>query len=106
MGFTTVSRTVSRKCTVFQAVHATVSEKTAAFTATQAVTAQCLENAIWEEADYLAVCRMSWAVKMPLSTPGPPRFNVAAVGAPNWEEVNRFERNICRKCDFNFSNQH
>ena len=90
----------------FQAVHATVSEKTAAFTATQAVTAQCLENAIWEEADYLAVCRMSWAVKMPLSTPATPRFNVAAAGAPNWEEVSRFERETVRRCDFNFSNQH
>ena len=65
MGFTTVSGTVSGKCTGFQAVHATVSEKTAALTATQAVSALCLENAIWEEVDYLAVCTVREVMALP-----------------------------------------
>ena len=65
MGFTTVSGTVSEKCTGFQAVHATASEKPAAFTATQAVVAWCLENAIWEEADYLAVCTVREVMVLP-----------------------------------------
>ena len=51
----------------FLAVHATVSEKTAALTAMQAATAQCLENAIWEEADYLVVCTVREVMVFPPS---------------------------------------